>query len=478
MTTMSMPSEYGHRIARLSTQPAARLDEVTSTLLDEPLQKDEWDLYEPEINWTRGEDAAKVMALRLKQTKGRAFFKVFFCGNTACGKSTEITRLLKELDSSYCGVRIDIRNWVNTSDFEAHEILLAIVFAMNDAMVEKVEQLDLQAQPDQELIRQIENWAKETEYVDTIKTERSAEGGWKGFKEFGIEVAARARTSHVFKTETRDKQRRRFSELMQLTNLFLGQCYEILWNTAGMPEWLVIIEELDKSPNMARLKEILGNAILFTDLQAHLICNIPASARIADIGSHLPLPVQRIYDVPVYNTDHTPNVEGRDAVKKALARRVRDDLFAVGLAARLIVASGGNLRTLFRMVDASAIHSLIRLERNRAKDPEAGPISSEGVTHAINGMRAEYRDRLGTIGLEQNDISTADKLKRLVEIYEQKPGHDIPDPVLVQLIAAGAVQIFNGVVRHAVHPLVVDVLADQGLIGGENKVGTVPGGSI
>jgi len=475
---MSMPSEFGRRVARLSTEPAARLDEVNSTLLDEPLQEDEWALYEPEVNWTRGEDAARAMAIRLKQAKGRAFFKFFFSGNIACGKSTEITRLLKVLSGLYHGVRIDIRNWVNTSDFEAHEILLAIVFAMNDAMIEKVEALNLQVQPDPELIRQIENWTKETEYVDTVKSEHSAEGDWKLLKKLGLQVSARSRLSHVFTTETREKQRRRFSELMKLTNLFLGECYEILRNTADEPEWLILIEELDKSPNMAKLQEVLGNAVLFTDIQGHLICNIPAAARIAEIGSQLPLPVQRIYDVPVYNTDHGPNEDGRAAVGKALSRRIRDELFAEGQAERLIVASGGNLRTLFRMVDTSAVQSLIRLERQRSADPEAGPISREGVTHAINGMRAEYRDRLGTVGLGQNEPSTQDKLKRLVEIYEQRPGHDIPDPILVQLVAAGAVQIFNGVVRHAVHPLVVDLLADQVLIGGGYKVGTVPGGSI
>ena len=478
MVFMSMRSEFGRRVARLSTKPAVRLDEVNSTLLDEPLQVDEWALYEPEVNWTRGEDAARAMAIRLKQARGRAFYKVFFSGNIACGKSTEITRLLKDLNGLYVGVRIDIRNWVNTSDFEAHEILLAIVFAMNDAMVDKVVELNLQAQPDSELIRQIENWTKETEYVDTVKSEQSAEGGWKGLKKFGLEVAAMARTNHVFKTEVREKQRRRFSELMTLTNLFLGECYEILRNTAGEPEWLILIEELDKSPNMVKQKEVLGNTVLFNDIQAHLICNIPAAARIAEIGAQLPLPVQRIYDVPVYHTDHRSNDEGRVAVGKALSRRIHDSLFASGQAERLIVASGGNLRTLFRMVDAAAVQSLIRLERAAMPDPEAGPISEGGVTHAINGMRAEYRDRLGTVGLAPSEPSTSDKLQRLVDIYEQKPGHDIPDPILVRLVAAGAVQIFNGVVRHAVHPLVVDLLADQGRIGGGYKLGTVPGGSI
>jgi hypothetical protein len=472
------PSEFGRRIAKLSTEPAARLDAVHSTLLDEPLQVDEWALYEPDLNLARGEDAAKAMAWMLKQSRGGAFYKVFFSGNVSCGKSTEITRLLKELEGLYAGVRIDIRKWVNSSDLEAHEVLLAIVFATNDAMLAKVEELDLQAQPDPELVRQIENWAKETEYVDSTKTERSAEGGWKGLQKFGIDVALRARTSHVFTAETREKQRRRFSELMTLANLFLGECYEVLRYTTGEPEWLVLLEEMDKSPNMQKLKEVLANAMLFKDLQAHFICNIPTAARIAEMGSQLALPVQRIYDVPVYNADHTPNDGGRSAVGKALSKRVRDELFAEEQRDRLIVASGGNLRTLFRMVDSSAVHSVIRLEREKAPDPEAGPIGRDGVTHAINGMRAEYRDRLGTVGLGENEVSTADKLQRLADIYHQKLGHDIPDPVLVQLLAAGAVQIFNGEVRHAVHPLVVDVLADQALLGEGKKIGAVPGGSI
>jgi hypothetical protein len=473
-----MPSEFGLRQSKLSTKPAARLDSVHSTLLDEPLQDDEWALYEPCVNSARGEDAAKTMARRLKQARGGAFYKAFFCGNVACGKSTEITRLLKEIDGLYFGVRIDIRQWVNTSDVEAHEILLAVVFAINQAMLEKVEELNLQAEPDPALVDAIKNWTRETEYVDTTQNELTAEGGWKGLKQIGAMVALTARNSHTFKTETREKQRRRFSELMGVANLFLGECYEILRNTEREPEWLILLEELDKSPNMQRLKDVLGNAMLFEDLQAHLICNIPAAARIAEIGSQLPMPVQRIYDVPTCNADHSPNLDGRSALTKALSRRIREELIEDRQAERLIVASGGNMRTLFRMVDDAANQSVVRLERNGSRDPEAGPIGVLGVTHAINAMRAEYRDRLGTIGLGQNEPSTPDKLQRLVDIYEQRPGHDIPDPVLVHLLVAGAVQIFNDTVRHVVHPLVVDVLASQGLLGEDKTIGAVPGGTV
>jgi hypothetical protein len=117
-------------------------------------------------------------------------------------------------------------------------------------------------------------------------------------------------------------------------------------------------------------------------------------------------------------------------------------------------------------------------EVNRARGEDAAKAIGRWYGHAINGMRSECGDLLENVGLGQSEPSISDKLQRLVEICHQRPKHDIPDAALIQLVAAGADQIFDGMVQLAVQPLVVDVLDQKGLLGEEYAIGAVLGGSV
>jgi hypothetical protein len=323
-------------------------------------------------------------------------------------------------------------------------------------------------------VKRIWEWTLETEYVTTTEAKYDLTAGWEAVKMLGVTVSGQARASHAFTKTIREKQRQRFSELMSLTNQYLANCYEILSNTAGQPEWLIIIEELDKTPNLEKIKEITTNPALFPDLEAHIICNIP---QVAKAGERLTLEVQAIYDVPIFQPNHQRDPIGIDSMRRALAKRVHPGLFAPDQIDRLVIASGGNFRTLFRTVDYAGIQAFVRLRKAKSTDPDAGPISDEDTTRAINNRRAEYRDRLGESGWDDDPVPIKDKLERLRDIYDQKPYHDMPDKILSKLLQAGAVQVFNGTVRLTVHPLVVDILVEQGLLT-RDADGFIAGGSI
>ncbi len=457
---------------KLADRRAERLEDVYRTLLEEPLQTNELDtFYESSVIQARGEDSTARLALQLRDAYRGPFFKIFFSGNTATGKSTEITRLLRMLEPSFRGVRIDVRKWVNPSNLEAHEVLLAIVFEMSTAMAEAVQEFELQAEPDPDLIERIQHWLTEAEYVHKLEDQGTIEGKWSWLSKIGFDVSVQAKSSNTFTTETREKQRRKFSDLLNLTNQFLIQCYEILGYQTHEPEWLIVVEELDKSASLPRLRELLQNEPLFRELQCHLICNIPSAARREEVGVNLPLDVQPIYDIPVVNVDHKENENGVKAVAAVLARRLDPRLFAEGELERVAIGSGGNFRTLFRLVSRAVMQARLRSADNQK-------IISTDVTVALNQLREEYRQRLGQsgFGADPEEITTEKKLARLEQVYNQLPGHDIKDPILDKLIAAGAVQEFNGTVRRVVHPLVVDLLGEQGKAS-QNENGTYAGGT-
>lgn len=189
------------------------------------------------------------------------------------------------------------------------------------------------------------------------------------------------------------------------------------------------------------------------------------------------MPIRRIYDVPIYNPDHSRNQEGFAAISRALSKRASSNLFAEGQEERLILASGGNLRTLFNLVNESSNFAAVRHRKTDLEYDGSGQIEKEDVTTAINTMRAQYRDRLGESIVNVNhEVSWDDKIDRLVAIYQEDSGSDRPDRVLASLLKAGAVLVFNKTVRYAVHPVVADYLAANQKIT-KSEDGTVPGGS-
>src|SRR5689334_752553 len=55
-----------------------------------------------------------------------------------------------------------------------------------------------------------------------------------------------------------------------------------------------------------------------------------------------------IHDTPVYDQNHEPHQDGREAVQEVLKARVLLQLFAEGQMTRLTIVSGGNLRVCLR----------------------------------------------------------------------------------------------------------------------------------
>jgi len=155
---------------------------------------------------------------------------------------------------------------------------------------------------------------------------------------------------------------------------------------------------------------------------------------------------------PVFQPDHTPNPKGRDALQKVLAARMSLSLFEPDQMMRLIVASGGNLRDLFALVNYAADTATLRTAKT---------INAGDVTASIVNLRSDYERRLGQSPYDPETVKYEDKANRLLQIYENDKVAEIADAVLYSLLNARAVQEFNGQRWFGVHPLVVDILANQ-----------------
>jgi hypothetical protein len=314
------------------------------------------------------------------------------------------------------------------------------------------------------LFSDIKQWLG-TEQVKESRTETTAVGVeagagvkgdslWAGL--LGLFASAKAEMKYGAdrKTETVEYRLQRLPDLVDLCNRVIDACNQTMLDKTGK-EWLLVVEDLDKtviSPReLADLFTQYGN--VFRDLRISMIFTIPVWMAYSSEAVRLPFDRYMIHDTPVYDRKHSPHERGREAVQAVLEARVSPALFAEGQMARLIVASGGNLRDLFAMVlDAG--------EGALARNRKASRIEPDDARAAINNMRVEYLWRLGQSPYDVQ-IPYPDKTAKLLAVYNDVPDNGVPDAVLYSLLRGRAIQEFNGDRWCGVHPLVVDILKEQ-----------------
>jgi hypothetical protein len=265
----------------------------------------------------------------------------------------------------------------------------------------------------------------------------------------------------------------RTSELIELMNALLTECNERL-HTASQCSWVFIGESFDK-PGIprARVEDLFLNySNILQDLETHLIFNIPLSLVYSEKGRQLP-PLSggniTIPDTPVFHADHTPHEQGQKALVDVLGKRMSESLFAPDQQRRLIVGSGGNIRSLFLLTSEAARCALLR-------NPPGQQVESQDVDRALAAGKRAYEGSLGTDPSDEVALTWADKADKLQQIYNQQPEARIRDPKLNALLRAQAVLEFNGDGWFGVHPIVVDILHDQGRVQ-RDRQGVVPGGT-
>ncbi len=459
----------------LGEGPATELDKLYRTLRPEPLigAEELRRYYRGEVNEVRGEDTVVRLSRKLQEAYRALPFKAFVMGHPGVGKSTEMSRLLERVGDRYAGVRLSVADELNPASFKVFDVLLLMLARLaEDADRMKVVPLE----GAERLVAGIQDWFA-TEDVETSRTQTTVAGveagaGIKGDSPWaavlGLFASAKAEMKFAAdrKTKILEYRLRRLPDLVALCNRLIDVCGRHMLEKTGK-EWLLIIEDLDKTVVAPReLQEMFvqyGN--VFRELQVSLIFVIPVWLAYSSDAVRLPFAQYMIPDAPVYDRRHAPNEEGRAAVKAVLEARVSPALFADEQMLRMIVASGGNLRDLFAMVLEAG-------ERALAKDDAASMIGEADTRAAINKMRGVYLMRLGQSPYDQQVIPYELKRERLLAVYHQMPDHGVPDAVLYSLLRGRAIQEFNGERWCGVHPLVVDILKEQGHLKPQDPGGT------
>jgi hypothetical protein len=453
--------------------PAKSIHEIYKYLSPTPLMtpKELDEFYSPEVNRVRGQDVVARLKLALGRADGQTYYKAFLVGHPGVGKSTELTRLVRDMEGQFRAHRFSATRELDPGSFQPFDILLLILADAVEVVARPRDQGGLAAKVPDALLEELWNWfgtEKETTKAATHKSAEVAAGVgipkesmWA--KVLGLFAHLKGEVKYA---SSREKERveyrlNRLSTLIEVANRLLDFCNQALRQDQKR-EWLFIGEDFDKPgirPELIRQLFITYSNV-FKDLRTHLIFTIPAALAHSSQAPQLPFPTDRILfipDTPVFQQDHLAHKDGRQALVAVIKERVDPDLFKRGQMVRLIVASGGNLRDLFALINEATDHAILR------EDDKDQKLGREDVATAINRMRAEYLGRLGISQFDEEEkITYEQKAERLVKLHSRDPTAQVADPVLYSLLRSRAVQEFNGKRWYGIHPLVVDILKEQG----------------
>jgi len=382
-------------------------------------------------------------------------FKAFLLGHPGVGKTTEVNKLLLELDKQFRPLRLSVLSELNPGTLRYYDVLLLIlirlVFEVSRAPVIGFQDTDLPKMLADVRDHLAKRWTRHLQ-VDAAEFGAGVGPNIPFLKLFGNIKQGRTR-----ERGSEEHELSLVSELTALMNTVLQECNRLLRKHQEGREWVVILEDLEKiglSPTA--LKELfMGLRPSLQILDGHFIVIIPIWLKYSkDADIVLPPNFESfvIPDIAVFQRNHERDEETIAALKAVVTARVNESLFEDGVLERFCIASGGNLRDLFLMIRSAMLSARLRY---------ADVISTADADGAVASLRNDYKNWLGSTGQDDAETPLSEKLDRLVAIYQRKdPSVEVPDPVLYLLLRQRCALQYNGAGWIGVHPLIVDLLID------------------
>lgn len=408
-------------------------------------------------------DSTRVMTLELRKSFGGLYYRRFLTGHSGTGKSTELTRLARNLKDRFEFLRLSAQRELSPFSAQPFDIL----DVMAALLVGRVQELELEI--DGKLIERVHGWFAEV--LETATEIRSGEAGAEveaGFSlaalvGLGAKVRGRTRFSSGRQKEVVQRRLQRLPELTGLCNELFLSCNRQLKEKHGK-EWVFLIEDLDKKSVPEDILDTIfvSYSNIWSDLQTHLICTVPLWLAFGERGARLAVRRRALVDIPVFDAHHQRYEPGRKILRGILDKRVDPGLFEEGIQDALIQAAGGNIRDMFHLTAEAALLAEIAGQQRIGK-PQAD--------RATNLLRNEYLQRLGETEAA-NEIPYETKAAKLVEVYKEGSSRRlVQDPMLYRLLASRVVHEYNDTYWYGLPPLVVDILIQQGKLKDSDKGG-------
>lgn len=368
-------------------------------------------------------------------------------GHRGCGKSTELNRMSAEFaEKGY-----QVKTITCSMDLDLFNIVYSDLFIlMGEALLKIAEESGCSINV--KILDDIMNFWDEGEEtvvsqeVETASLETGISAETPGILMKLLKMFAKMKADLKFNEETRREYRKKISVRSSEWIRLLSHVSDDIAEKADGKRPIIIFEDLDKLNPEDAWKIFYNYAAILSGMPFPVIYTFPIGlsydARFSAMESYFvtkTLPMIKIETI-----DGEPFYDGIDVIREIVEKRADLKLFEEKVLEYLIQYTGGSLRDLFQVVNASS---------KRAERRESDVISMEDARRALEELKTSLTRRI-----EKKDYSF------LLNIYEGSKEMIEDKEMLLKMLQASVVLEYNGTRWHNVHPLVVHFFKEQGLI--------------
>jgi len=302
---------------------ATQLSDFFSAFPQTPLVGDEFEEFYVDVDHERDGHLSSIGQLREKVQKKNN--KILFSGHRGSGKSTELNRMIREIESAYFVIRFSVTRELDVIDLNYIDLVMVIM----EQIAKQSEKAGF-IEKNNKYIQKIENWLSEVTEIRAEDTGYMVEVG-AGLKTnrgvlslmIGLiaEFKAAIKSATSLKKEFRRKVEERINVLKGYCNVLINEIRPKLEKQGK--QLLVVIEDMDKA-EMSTIHDIFfGHSGVITDLNTRIIFTVHiahlTTPSVADIRSRYN--IVRLPMLKVKNQDSSLYHRGIDIIRQIVEKK-------------------------------------------------------------------------------------------------------------------------------------------------------------
>ncbi len=373
--------------------------------------------------------------------------KIIFSGHRGCGKSTLLAEFNRKIRDRYFVVYFSIAETIEMSDTNHINMLFAIgvnLMLEAEARLVNIPKVTKDA---------FEQWFAKRTRTEETSIQKEITSDYNLFKFIGTRLKVDSKVRYEIKQEFE----RKITELVAQLNIIASAI-----QAAYKKKVIVIIDDLDKL-DLSVVNNIFKDNIKALCLPGfRIIYTIPISALRETalksvVGTEMndqivPMSVLKLFnkgDIRLQNAQ--PRQDTLDVLCEILSKRIRPELIEPETAKQIALYSGGVLRELVRITNECCRICLRLVRRNPGKIVR---IDNNILDEAINNIRNDFAMSLGKTDYQILQVT-----------YQNfKPEDPKQSEFLDLLHGLYILEYRNRQIWYDIHPVVVQLLRDEGLI--------------
>lgn len=305
-------------------------------------------------------------------------------GHRGCGKSTELRRLAKKLDSpfAYCVVFLDTLSTLDPHNLQYPDVFLALASKLVSTLSERSIDLDgaYLENLEQWFERRIESHTETKDFAAEIKAGVEAGGGLPWLGKIFAACTNAFKVNSTYKSEVRKAVQNSFSEFSSAFNLLIRGAEEALGRSGYSGHILFVVDGLDKLSSDDASRLYVQDVYQLQQVEGVFVYVAPIHMLYTSNAVNQAFHTFKLPMIKLKEKHSEERIEAAyDALRKLVHHRADASLFAAGVVETMIEYSGGHPRDLLRLLSYSYEYA-------------TGDVIDEGaVTQAVQRLASDYR---------------------------------------------------------------------------------------